>query len=77
MQSGSIKTLGIQKPWAPPRSYGLVARIDEDGDVIESLHSRVGGRCHGVTAACETAQGLVIVSKGREWVVLDTSGAKP
>ena len=23
MQSGSIKALGIQKPWAPPRSYGL------------------------------------------------------
>jgi hypothetical protein len=29
MQSGSIKALGIQKPWAPPRSYGLIARIDE------------------------------------------------
>ena len=77
MQSGSIKALGIQKPWAPPRSYGLIARIDEDGDVIESLHSRVGGRCHGVTAACETAQGLVIVSKGHGRALLDTSGAKP
>jgi hypothetical protein len=77
MQSGSIKALGIQKPWAPPRSYGLIARIDEDGEVIESLHSRVGGRCHGVTAACETAQGLVIVSKGHGRALLDTSGAKP
>jgi hypothetical protein len=73
MQSGSIKALGVQKPWAPPRSYGLVARIDEDGDFVESLHSRVGGRCHGVTAACETAQGLVIVSKGHGRVLLDTS----
>jgi sugar lactone lactonase YvrE len=71
MQFGSIKALGIQKPWAPPRSYGLVARINEDGDVVESLHSRVGGRHHGITAACETAQGLVIVSKGSGRVLLD------
>ena len=25
---------------------------------VESLHSRVGGNYHGITAACETAQGL-------------------
>jgi phage tail protein X len=77
MQSGSIKALGIQKPWAPPRSYGLIARITEDGDVVDSLHSRVGGRCHGVTAACDAAQGLVIVSKGHGLVLIDTAGAKP
>jgi sugar lactone lactonase YvrE len=73
MQSGSIKALGIQKPWAPPRSYGLIARIDKNGDVIDSLHSRVGGHCHGITAACETAQGLAIVSKGHGRVLIDTS----
>jgi hypothetical protein len=77
MQSGSIKALGIQKPWAPPRSYGLIVRIDENGDVVESLHSRVGGRCHGVTAACETAQGLVIVSKGHGRALLARRGVKP
>ena len=70
MQSGSLKALGINKPWAPPRSYGLVMRIDEDGDAMESLHSRVGGRFHGITAACDTAQGLVIVSKGHGRVLL-------
>lgn len=77
MQNGSIKALGIQKPWAPPRSYGLLARIDEDGEVVESLHSRVGGRYHGITAARDAAQGLVIVAKGAGRVLLDTSGAKP
>ncbi|HYM02366.1 MAG TPA: hypothetical protein VET85_05420, partial [Stellaceae bacterium] len=77
MQSGSIKALGIQKPWAPPRSYGLVARVSEDGDFLESLHSRVGGRYHGITAARDTAQGLVIVSKGHGRVLIDTSGVKP
>ncbi|MGO8916579.1 MAG: SMP-30/gluconolactonase/LRE family protein [Stellaceae bacterium] len=76
MQGGSIKALGIQKPWAPPRSYGLLMRIDDDGEAVESLHSRVGGRYHGITAACDAAQGLVIVSKGAGRVLLDTVGAR-
>ena len=76
MQSGSIKALGVQKPWAPPRSYGLIARIDDVGEVVESLHSRVGGRYHGVTAARDAAQGLVAISKGRGCALLDASGVK-
>ena len=74
MQFGGIKALGIEKPWAPPRSYGLLVRLDEDGEAVESLHSRVGGRHHGITAACDTAQGLVIVSRGSGRVLLDRSG---
>jgi sugar lactone lactonase YvrE len=70
MQFGGIKALGIQKPWAPPRSYGLIARLDRNGEPIDSLHSRVGGRYHGITAAIETAQGLVAVSKGSGRVLL-------
>ena len=76
MQGGSIRALGIQKPWAPPRSYGLLARIDDDGEAVESLHSRVGGRFHGVTGACDARQGLVIVSKGAGRVLLDAAGAR-
>ena len=64
MQIGSIKALGIQKPWAPPRSYGLYAHVDDEGEIVESLHSRAGGLYHGVTAACDTPQGTVIVAKG-------------
>jgi hypothetical protein len=70
MQMGGIKALGIQKPWAPPRSYGLVAHLDKAGEVTQTLHSRVGGRYHGVTAVLQTAQGLVIVSKGSGRVLL-------
>jgi len=70
MQSGSIKALGIHKPWAPPRSYGLVARLDANGEVVATLHSRVGGHYHGITAAVETTQGIVIVSKGSGRVLL-------
>ena len=71
MQFGNIKALGIEKPWAPPRSYGLLVRIDADGDAVESLHSRRGGIHHGITAARETPQGLVVVSKGSGAILLD------
>ena len=45
-----------------------------DGDVVEPLHSRVGGRYHGITAAIETAQGVVLVSKGSGRVLLHRAG---
>ena len=47
-QIGRIKKLGIEKPWAPARSYGLVTRIGGGGEAVESLHSRVGGQTHGI-----------------------------
>jgi sugar lactone lactonase YvrE len=75
MQIGGVKALGIQKPWAPPRSYGLLARLDADGEIVESLHSRVGGRYHGITDAVETAQGIVIISKGSGRVLLHQADA--
>lgn len=75
LQVGGLRALGIDKPWAPPRSYGLVARLDADGEVVETLHSRVGGRWHGVTAAVETARGVIIVSKGGGRVLLRRSEA--
>ncbi|MGP8121358.1 MAG: SMP-30/gluconolactonase/LRE family protein [Xanthobacteraceae bacterium] len=64
MQIGSVKALGIQKPWAPPRSYGLLVHLDGNGEATDSLHSRAGGRFHGVTAACATPQGVVIAARG-------------
>ncbi|SLN76539.1 hypothetical protein [Oceanibacterium hippocampi] len=63
-QVGRIKKLGIQKPWAPARSYGLIARIDGDGEAHESLHSRVSGHLHGITAAAEIAGRLYVLSRG-------------
>jgi Strictosidine synthase len=73
-QNGNIKALGIQKPWAPPRSYGLIVHINETGDILESMHSRVGGLHHGVTSARRTAQGLVVVSKGAGRVLFQPNG---
>jgi SMP-30/Gluconolactonase/LRE-like region len=76
LQLGGLRALGVEKPWAPPRSYGLLARVDADGEVIETLHSRVGGKNHGITDAIETAQGVVIVSKGSGRVLLQQAGAQ-
>jgi len=70
MQIGSVKALGIQKPWAPPRSYGLLVHLDADGNPTDSLHSRAGGLFHGVTAACDTQYGVVIAARGAGRLVL-------
>jgi hypothetical protein len=48
----------------------LAARLGDDGEVAETLHSRVGGRYHGITAAIETVHGVVIISKGSGRVLL-------
>jgi len=72
MQIGGVKALGIQKPWAPPRSYGLLVHLDAEGDASDSLHSRAGGRFHGITAACATASGIVIAARGAGRLLLYT-----
>lgn len=64
LQMGGMKKLGIQKAWAPSRSYGLVVRADATGEIQESLHSRNNGSCHGITAVREVGDRLIIVSKG-------------
>jgi hypothetical protein len=74
MQIGGVKALGIQKPWAPPRSYGLIVRLDADGEATDSMHSRAGGRFHGITGACATPQGAVIASRGAGHLLLAPGG---
>ncbi len=76
MQIGQVKALGIQKPWAPPRSYGLLVHLDGEGEATDSLHSRTGGRFHGVTGACATPQGVVIAAKGTGRLLLDRGGLR-
>jgi Strictosidine synthase len=64
MQGAHIKTMGVVKPWAPPRSYGLVIRLNADGVPLYALHSRVDGVNHGVVAAVETDGALYALAKG-------------
>ncbi len=64
LQGGGVKQMGILKPWAPPRSYGLVVRFGADLTPLYSLHSRVGGHNHGICAAAQHGNTLYIMSKG-------------
>ncbi len=64
LQGGNVKTLGISKPWAPPRSYGLVVRLGPDGLPKYSLHSRADGHHHGIVSAVEANGYLYLLSKG-------------
>lgn len=64
MQGAHLKTMGVVKPWAPPRSYGLVIRLGSDCAPRYSLHSRVDGRNHGIVAAAEVDNALYVLSKG-------------
>jgi hypothetical protein len=64
MQGAHLKTMGVIKPWAPPRSYGLVIRLNAECVPLYSLHSRVDGQNHGVVAAVEMADALYVLAKG-------------
>jgi hypothetical protein len=69
LQGGGIKQLGIKKPWAPPRSYGLVVRLGADLGIERSWHSRAGGNRHGLTSVCDSEMGTFVVSRGNGLVV--------
>ncbi|WP_422097625.1 strictosidine synthase [Variovorax sp.] len=64
LQGAGVKQMGVLKPWAPPRSYGLVVRVNVQGQVVSSLHSQVDGRHHGITAVAEHGGALFAASKG-------------
>ena len=64
MQGAHLRTMGVLKPWAPPRSYGLVVRLSATAQPVYSLHSRVDGINHGVVAAAEFEGALYLLAKG-------------
>ncbi len=70
LQGGGIKKLGQTKPWAPPRSYGLVVHLDDGGEVTRSFHSRAGGSKHGVTGVAEFGGELVACAQGGDAVLI-------
>jgi hypothetical protein len=64
LQGGAQKHLGMLKPWAPTRSYGLVAHLDRNFRPTRSFHSRADGLRHGVVASAEIDGSLLAASKG-------------
>lgn len=64
LQAGGVIRLGVHKPWAPSRSYGLVIRLDGALQPVWSAHSRADGKRHGITSALEVDRDLWLTSKG-------------
>jgi len=78
LQGAGVKQMGVLKPWAPPRSYGLVLHVDAQGHTTASFHSQVDGQHHGITATVELGGALYVASKGSGRllrIALTTTGA--
>jgi hypothetical protein len=75
LQCGAVRTMGIHKPWAPSRSYGLILRLDGMMRPVASLHSRSNGVRHGVTSVVEAAGRLYAAAKGGSAILAIDGGA--
>ncbi|WP_411036374.1 hypothetical protein [Shinella sp. BYT-45] len=64
LQSGSVRQMGIMKPWAPSRSYGMVVRLDAALQPVTSYHSRADGKVHGIASIAEIGGSLYAASRG-------------
>jgi hypothetical protein len=69
VQGGGLKKHGSLKAWAPPRSYGLVIFLDDELEPESSLHSRVGGTCHGITGVATDGQQVFATSQGNGKII--------
>jgi hypothetical protein len=76
LQMGQLRMLGVLKPWAPPRSYGLVAHLDAQGRFDWSAHSRPDGRNHGVTHVVEQHGRVAMAMRGRRAVASIEIGSR-
>jgi hypothetical protein len=64
LQMGSVRQMGVLKPWAPSRSYGLIAKCDAKMKPTATLHSRADGARHGTTSVAEQGANLFVTSRG-------------
>ncbi len=69
LQGGAIKQLGILKPWAPSRSYGLLIRLNAKFRPVTSFHSRADGKRHGVTSCLDLGGRVLVACKGGNAIV--------
>jgi hypothetical protein len=64
LQGGSVKQLGILKPWSPTRSYGLAIELDSALQPVRSYHSRADGTFHGITSVATYREKVLVTSRG-------------
>jgi hypothetical protein len=65
LQSGQLRVMGVIKPWAPPKSYGLAFELSTSRGVTRSFHSRADGVVHGVTGVFARGKVAIATSRGR------------
>jgi hypothetical protein len=63
LQGGAQIHLGMLKPWAPTRSYGLVVRLNQRFQPVQSFHSRADGKRHGITSCVEVGGRVLATSR--------------
>lgn len=69
LQGGAQKHLGMLKPWAPTRSYGLVVHLDDRLRPTRSFHSRADGTRHGIMTVLPVGDAVFAAAKGGDAVV--------
>ena len=69
LQGGTLKKLAMLKPWAPPRSYGLIVELDADFQPLRSFHSRADGKRHGISSCADIGGRLLVAATGGDIVV--------
>jgi hypothetical protein len=69
LQCGGMKLMGIHKPWAPCRSYGMVVRLDALMVPVKSFHSRANGTRHGTCSAIEKNNQVFVATRGDDCIL--------
>lgn len=69
LQLGTVKHLGVTKPWAPPLVYGLAVMFDGNGVATRSWHARAGSLRSGVTCVASYGDELIIAAYGTREVL--------
>lgn len=76
LQGGGVKQMGILKPWAPSRSYGLAIDLDENFEPVRSYHSRADGRRHGINSIALLDGSVLMASRGSGEILRFTGEAR-
>lgn len=76
LQGGGIMVLGRKRYSAPPATYGLVVRLDENARTVDSLHDHEGGRLPGIVAVTPNDGDLLLASKGGDAVAVLTNDGR-
>jgi len=76
VQVGMLRSQNIKKPWAPPRSYGLLVALDDQFAAQSSYHSRSNGTRHGIGGLAMVGDRLFAACEGAHLVLMPQVAAE-